>query len=124
MITIKFLKGIGGIFFRAKDSAALAQWYEEHLGVSRVPTTHEEPPWQQSAGPTVFAPFAADTNYFGRDEQQWMINFRVDNLDAMIAQLEAKGVSVKRDEESYPNGRFARLHDPEGNPIELWEPAG
>jgi len=75
------------------------------------------------AGQTVFAPFPIDTDYFG-NPQAWMINFRVVNLDRMIAQLQAKGVEVKVDPESYPNGRFARLHDPEGNPIELWEPKG
>jgi predicted enzyme related to lactoylglutathione lyase len=56
--------------------------------------------------------------------KQWMVNFRVANLDAMVTQLRAAGVSVEIDPEPYPNGRFARLHDPEGNPIELWEPAG
>lgn len=114
--------GIGGIFFRARDAAALGRWYAEHLGVSTVPKTYEERPWQQAAGPTAFAPFQYDTTYFGRPEQQWMINFRVRDLDAMVDQLRAAGVPVEVDPERYPNGRFARLHDPEGNPIELWEP--
>lgn len=115
--------GIGGMFFRAKDPAALAAWYEEHLGVSRVPTDYDTPPWMQNAGPTVFAPFSADTDYFGRPEQAWMINFRIDDMDAMVAQLEAAGIEVEQDQAEYPNGRFARIYDPEGNPIELWEPA-
>ncbi|MEE4193317.1 MAG: VOC family protein [Halieaceae bacterium] len=115
--------GIGGMFFRAKDPAALAAWYEEHLGVSRVPTDYDTPPWMQNAGPTVFAPFSADTDYFGRPEQAWMINFRIDDMDAMVAQLEAGGIEVEQDQAEYPNGRFARIYDPEGNPIELWEPA-
>ena len=115
--------GIGGLFFRAKDPAALAAWYEEHLGVSRVPTDYDTPPWGQEAGPTVFAPFSANTDYFGRPEQAWMVNFRVADMDAMAAQLEAAGIAVERDLEEYPNGRFARVYDPEGNPIELWEPA-
>ncbi len=114
--------GIGGLFFRAKDPQALAHWYEQHLGVTRVPQDYDTPPWSQDAGDTVFAPFTEDTQYFGRTEQQWMINFRVRDLDAMIAQLNAAGIAVTPDPESYPNGRFARLHDPEGNPIELWEP--
>ena len=114
--------GIGGMFFRASDPKALAAWYERHLGVSRTPTSYSEEPWRQEQGPTVFAPFAADTKYFDRPAQQWMINFRVRNLDAMVAQLTGAGIAVKVDPQAYPNGRFARLHDPEGNPIELWEP--
>jgi predicted enzyme related to lactoylglutathione lyase len=113
--------GIGGVFFRARDPAALAQWYEQHLGITRVPTDNDQPCWEQQAGPTVFAPFPQDTDYFSRPEQAWMINFRVRDLDAMSAQLKNSGIRLS-DPESYPNGRFARLHDPEGNPIELWEP--
>ncbi len=116
------VSGIGGMFFRAEDPSMLAQWYEEHLGVKQVPTTYEEPPWTQEAGSTVFAPFSKDTDYFGNPEKAWMINFRVDDLDAMVAQLRAAGIEVTVDDEEYPNGRFARLYDPEGNPIELWEP--
>ncbi|MGD2131582.1 MAG: VOC family protein [Maricaulaceae bacterium] len=115
--------GIGGVFFRAQDPDALAQWYLDNLGVDRVPSDYDTPAWRQAAGETVFAPFSADTEYFGRSEQQWMVNFRVADLDAMIAQLRANGNEVTVDSEVYPNGRFARTHDPEGNPIELWEPA-
>ena len=114
--------GIGGVFFRAKDPKALAEWYERNLGVTRTPTSYEQQPWSQQAGYTVFAPFASDTKYFDRPEQQWMINFRVRSLDAMVAQLRKAGIEVTVDTAAYPNGRFARLHDPEGNPIELWEP--
>jgi glyoxylase I family protein len=114
--------GIGGFFFRAKDPAALAQWYADHLGVDLVPPTYEEEVWRQEEGPTVFAPFPADTEYFGRDEQAWMINFRVRDRDALVQQLRDAGVEVDVDPELYPNGRFARLVDPEGNPIQLWEP--
>ncbi|MEM7147079.1 MAG: VOC family protein [Verrucomicrobiota bacterium] len=113
--------GIGGVFFRAKDPEGLGKWYLEKLGVDLVPSSYEEKPWEQEAGPTVFAPFPADTEYFGKAETGWMINFRVRDLDAMVAQLREAGVEVKLDEESYPNGRFARVHDPEGNPVELWE---
>jgi predicted enzyme related to lactoylglutathione lyase len=90
--------------------------------VRRVWRKFDEPPWRQEAGPTVFGPFPQDTDYFGRTEQAWMVNFRVRNLAAMVAQLEAAGVKVTVDPEQYPNGRFARAHDPEGNPVELWEP--
>lgn len=116
------VSGIGGLFFRAKDPEKLAKWYEDNLGVSKVPTSYDEQPWQQTAGATVFAPFAQDTDYFGQDAQMWMINFRVDDLDKMVAQLKANGIEATMDTNEYPNGRFARIHDPEGNPIELWEP--
>ena len=114
--------GIGGLFFRAKDPTAMAQWYQEHLGIDLVPADYGQKPWSQEAGPTAFAPFPADSDYFGDAAKQWMINFRVNDLDAMAKQLRAAGITVKVDPENYPNGRFARLHDPEGNPIELWEP--
>ena len=110
--------GIGGVFFRGKDPDALLQWYKEHLGVTMV--GYE--PWQQAAGPTVFQPFAADTDYWPADKQ-WMINFRVDDLDGFIANLTASGIAVEtRPEWDSEVGRFARIHDPEGNPVELWEP--
>jgi glyoxylase I family protein len=118
------VKGIGGLFFLARDPVALAAWYRDHLGVAVVPSDYETPPWQQEAGPTAFAPFPETTTYFGDAGKVWMINFRVGNLDAMAAQLRAAGISVEVDAQVYPNGRFARLNDPEGNPIELWEPAG
>jgi glyoxylase I family protein len=121
-VTEKVL-GIGGVFFRAQDPKALAAWYNTHLGISLVPDNYGDPAWQQQAGPTVFAPFAQNTKYFGNPDKQWMLNFRVANLDALVTQLQSAGISVKVDPEKYPNGRFARTHDPEGNPIELWEPA-
>ena len=78
-------------------------------------------PWRQEPGATAFQPLPATTKYFGAQTQQWMINFRVANLDAMVAQLTAVGIEVQVDPQKYPNGRFASLHDPEGNPIQLWE---
>jgi glyoxylase I family protein len=116
--------GIGGIFFRAKDPKALKRWYQQHLGVAVTPADYEELPWQQEAGPTAFEPFPGDTSYFGRPGQDWMINFRVRDLVAMVTQLQAAGLEVTVDAEIYPNGRFARLYDPEGNPVELWQPQG
>jgi glyoxylase I family protein len=121
---VEKVTGIGGVFFRARDPQALGRWYFTHLGVTPTPANYEELPWEQKAGPTVFAPFPAATDYFGRTEQAWMVNFRVRDLAAMTAQLTAAGIEVALDPEEYPNGRFARLHDPEGNPIELWEPRG
>jgi glyoxylase I family protein len=114
--------GIGGFFFRAKDPKALGRWYQQHLGVSLIPTSHEESPWQQEAGPTAFAPFKETSDYFGDTQKVWMLNFRVRDLDKMAAQLQAAGIEIKIYPPD-PTGRFARVHDPEGNPIELWQPA-
>ncbi len=112
--------GIGGVFFRARDKAALAAWYADNLGVGGG----EWGLWTQQAGQTVFSPFAADTDYFPADKQ-YMLNFRVEGLDALKADLTAKGIEVitQPDWDMPGVGRFARIHDPEGNAIELWEPA-
>jgi predicted enzyme related to lactoylglutathione lyase len=107
--------GIGGLFFRSRDPKMLTEWYRQHLGI-------DQPAWQQAAGAIAFNPFPVDSDYFGSREQAWMVNFRVRSLDAMVAQLRKSSIEVKVDPENYPYGRFARLHDPEGNPIELWEP--
>jgi glyoxylase I family protein len=114
--------GIGGFFFRATEPKALAEWYERNLGITRTPESYSQQPWVQDSGATVFGPFRKDTKYFGSDAQQWMINFRVRDLDAMVAQLRRAQIEVEVDGQLYPNGRFARLKDPEGNPIQLWEP--
>lgn len=114
--------GIGGFFFRAKDPAALAAWYEEHLGIDPVPTDATGQPWVQEEGMTVFSPFPSDTEYFGRAEQQWMLNFRVANLDAMLEQLRTAGASVDDAvQEMEGVGRFGWAADPEGNRFELWQ---
>ena len=120
--------GLGGIFFRARDPAALTAWYRDVLGVGAgCSGTDEEPGewvWRAAGGDTVFAPFAADTDYFAADKV-FMVNFRVSGLDALVARLEAAGIKAERRAEwDDPGiGRFARIHDPEGNAIELWEPA-
>ena len=116
--------GIGGVFFRAKDPKGLARWYQEHLGITMTPDNYEDDCWRQEAGFTVFAPFPQETPYFGAREQAFMVNFRVRDLEGLAAQLRGAGIEVAMDPETYPNGRFARIHDPEGNPIELWEPQG
>jgi hypothetical protein len=82
-VNMEKVTGIGGVFFRARDPAALSQWYQEHLGVAPTPSSYEELPWRQEAGPTVFAPFPEGTEYFGDPKRSWMVNFRVRNLDAM-----------------------------------------
>ncbi len=116
------ITGIGGVFFRAKDPAALSDWYAKHLGLNNMNVNYE--PWIQERGPTVFALFPADTDYFGSESQNFMLNFRVDDLDGMLQQLRANGVKiVKEVEEQTGVGRFASIEDPEGNRIELWEPS-
>jgi predicted enzyme related to lactoylglutathione lyase len=118
------VQGIGGFFFRAKDPEKLAEWYEANLGVTRVPKDYDGIPWQSQGGTTIVAPFPEETSYFGDRRLQWMINFRVRDLLKMAEQLRAKGIAVEVDPEVYPNGRFAKLTDPEGNPIQLWQPGG
>ena len=113
--------GIGGLFFRAHDPKALGQWYREHLGIGLAPTANGELVWQQEAGPTVFSPFLETTKYLGDPQKVWIVNFRVRDLDKMVAQLRTSGIEVKL-YPADPTGRFAHLHDPEGNPIELWQP--
>jgi predicted enzyme related to lactoylglutathione lyase len=123
-VDMERVNGIGGFFFRAKDPGALASWYDQNLGVGLAAQSYEAEPWRTEAGVTVFSPFELAADYFGDWRLQWMINFRVRDLDRMVAQLRANNVAVEVDPQTYPNGRFARLTDPEGNPIALWQPAG
>jgi predicted enzyme related to lactoylglutathione lyase len=119
---VQSVTGIGGFFFRSHDPQALAAWYQERLGVKTVPETYEEGAWRQEEGETVFAPFAQDSEMIGSPEHTWMINFRVEDLDGMVDQLQGAGEAVEVDPTRYPNGRFAELRDPEGNGIQLWQP--
>ncbi|HEX2863205.1 MAG TPA: VOC family protein, partial [Deinococcales bacterium] len=111
--------GIGGFFFRAQDPDALGRWYRERLGV----TLDGGEPWRQQAGPTVVQPFPEQTDYLPAGHS-WMLNLRVTGLDDLLAALRRAGVEVQTDPawDTPETGRFARIHDPEGNPIELWEP--
>ncbi|MEV7414710.1 VOC family protein [Streptomyces sp. NPDC089919] len=114
------VQGIGGYFLRAADPAALGAWYRDCLGLD----TDEHGLWSQPAGPTVFAAFESGTDYFGSPSQQTMLNFRVHDLDAMLAQLRAKGAEVAGEVQEMDGvGRFGWVTDPEGNRIELWQPA-
>ncbi len=118
--------GIGGLFIRSADPAALAAWYRDHLGIAATesgqPTPEGEWVWMQEAGPTVFAGFKAESDYWSADRQV-MLNLRVEGLDALLAKLERAGIAASHREEMEGVGRFARIHDPDGNPLELWEPA-
>lgn len=122
------VEGMGGLFFRARDPDALSAWYKEHLGIGAGCNTADSGPpdewtWKTAGGPMVFAPFKADTDYFAADKA-FMINLRVRGIDALIETLGAAGIEVTTKAEwDHPStGRFARIHDPEGNAIELWEP--
>ncbi|WP_329042871.1 VOC family protein [Streptomyces sp. NBC_00178] len=112
--------GIGGYFMRAADPAALSAWYRDRLGLDADASGL----WRQDDGPTVFATFDADTDYFGSRAQRSMVNFRVRDLDAMLAQLRAGGADVAQETQDMEGvGRFGWVTDPEGNRIELWQPA-
>jgi predicted enzyme related to lactoylglutathione lyase len=111
--------GIGGFFFRAEDPEALQNWYRTHLGIGADPAA----PWMQQAGPTMFVPFPKGSDDFP-STKQWMINFRVTELAPLLAALRAAAIEVTTHPEwdTPQTGKFARIHDPEGNAIELWEP--
>lgn len=114
------VEGIGGVFFRAKDPKALGAWYRDHLGVG---ASDDEWVWTAKGGPLIFAPFSADSDYFPADKA-FMLNLRVSDLDGLLAGLRAAGIDVitKAEWDEAGLGRFARIHDPEGNAVELWEP--
>ena len=112
--------GIGGHFRRAADPEALSAWYRDRLGID----ADEHGLRNQEAGPTVFAAFESETDYFGSREQQVMLNFRVRDLDAMLAQLHSKSADMDEEVQVMEGvGRFGWVTDPEGNRIELWQPA-
>jgi predicted enzyme related to lactoylglutathione lyase len=119
--------GIGGVFLRADDPAKLSAWYREHLGFTATAGGEPAPDgswsWKQEGGETAFSFFTRASTYFPK-ERPAMVNFRVSGLDALAARLKAAGIEVERRAEwDHPSvGRFARIDDLEGNPIELWEP--
>jgi len=112
------ISGIGGLFFRSEAPEALVRWYRDNFGIPAV----GDAPWMQEGGPTVFSPFPADTDYFGRMDQPFMLNFRVDDLDFAVEKLREAGVRIDDQRMEEPYGKFAWVYDPEDNKIELWEP--
>ena len=131
----KRVTGIGGIFFKAKDPDSLTAWYDKHLNVSPLPHSpwgaDDTAPlfeWRDKDDPqrkcySVFGIFPADTDYFAPGQGPFMFNFRVEDLDAVLAELAKEGIQVQGSIQTLPFGRFARISDPEGNQIELWQPA-
>ena len=114
--------GVGGVFLKAKDPKALSEWYALHLGIPEQDGGTLAFDGPESAGMTVFAHFPLDSDYFGEGAQQVMVNFRVDDLDQLLALLAAAGVRIDPRREEYAYGRFAWIWDPEGNRVELWQP--
>lgn len=119
--------GVGGVFFKAADPKALAAWYRDHLGLAveewgGVAFRWVTPANPAGVGSTVWCPFKSDTTYFAPSEKPFMINFRVANLDALLAALRAEGCAVDDKVHDSEFGRFGWVMDPEGNRIELWQP--
>lgn len=124
--TMKKVTGVGGIFFKTKDPVKMREWYKTHLGLDtdQYGTNFE---WRQGADPdkkgfTQWSPFAENTKYFEPSAKDFMINYRVENLEYLIAELKSAGVTVTDEIETFEYGKFVHIMDPEGNKIELWEP--
>jgi len=119
--------GVGGVFFKAEDPAKLRAWYRDHLGLDGGDGPGVNFFWRELKDPsqfgmTVWSVFPRDTAYFGDEKQTFMINYRVRDLDALLAKLRAQGVEQVGDIEDYWYGRFGWILDAEGNRIELWQP--
>lgn len=130
---MKRVTGIGGIFFKSQNPSRLYEWYEKHLGIQRE--AHGQGasfPWRELSGAngsepgpeglTTWCIFPQATKYLGAGKAGFMINYRVDNLDALLEELKKSGVEIDPHREDYDYGRFAWITDPDGNRIELWEP--
>lgn len=124
---MKKVTGIGGVFFKCKDPNAVKEWYKAHLGLetdqygANFEWRHADDP--AKVGSTQWSPFDDKTKYFAPSEKEFMINYRVENLEALVEELKQEGVTVLDDIETDSFGKFVHILDPEGNKIELWEPA-
>ena len=118
--------GIGGVFFKSSNPKALSEWYRDHLGVPYKEGMGAAFSWENDPkvdeGMTVFNVFSASTTYFQPSSSAFMVNFRVDDLDGLLAKLAAEGVQIDPKREDADYGRFAWIYDPDGNKIELWQP--
>jgi len=122
---MKRVIGIGGIFFKAKNPKALAEWYEKHLGIDFGGKTYSDFQFQEKEkGWTAFSFFEQNTQYFDPSAKEFMLNLRVENLDELLKILRAEGVHVFDEREDGDYGKFGWILDPEDNKIELWEPLG
>lgn len=123
---MKKVTGIGGIFFKCKDLGKITEWYQKNLGLDTNPygASFEwyEAPDERKKAMTQWTPFADNTKYFEPSGKDFMINYRVENLEALVEELKENGVTILDDIESYDYGKFVHILDPEGNKIELWEP--
>lgn len=123
---MKKVTGIGGIFFKCKDAAAMNDWYAKHLGIP-VAAHGAMFHWQdkdnrEKTGLTIWSTFPDDTQYFEPSKKDFMINYRVENIEALVEELKRDGVTIVDDIKTYDYGKFVHILDPEGNAIELWEP--
>jgi predicted enzyme related to lactoylglutathione lyase len=123
---MKRVTGIGGVFFKSADPAKVREWYHQHLGfkVNEYGSLFE---WRSADEPTQkaytqWSPFSQNTDYFQPSKKDFMINFRVENLEKLVELLKKEGVEVVDEIETYDYGKFVHIMDPEGNKIELWEP--
>ncbi|RYZ20107.1 MAG: VOC family protein [Chitinophagaceae bacterium] len=126
---MKKVTGIGGIFFKTKDTAATKAWYSEHLGLKETPGMGVVFAWRPFDDPSstacsIWSPFKETTDHFSPSEHDYMINYRVDNLEALLAEMKAAGVTMAGEMQVYDFGKFAWVMDPDGRKIELWEPLG
>ncbi|OCX51662.1 glyoxalase [Mucilaginibacter sp. PPCGB 2223] len=124
---MKKVTGIGGIFFKCDDPGKIREWYEKNLGIknSQYGSTFD---WREmddpeKTGSTTWSPFAKDTKYFNPSTKDFMINYRVENIEALVEELKGAGVQIVDELATYEWGKFIHIIDPEGNAIELWEPA-
>lgn len=123
---MKKVTGIGGIFFKCKDAKKMTEWYKTHLGLdtNAYGATFE---WYEDAegkkkGQTQWSPFSETTKYFEPSKKDFMINYRVENLEALVEELKKEGVTIVDTIETYDYGKFVHIMDAEGNKIQLWEP--
>jgi predicted enzyme related to lactoylglutathione lyase len=124
---MKRVTGIGGVFFKSLDPKALGAWYKKHLGIDveewgGCAFRWKSPENPEGTGTTVWSPFAADTSYFAPSSASFMVNYRVEDLHALLAVLRAEGVQVDEKVEESEYGKFGWVIDPEGNKLELWQP--
>ena len=122
---MKRVLGIGGIFFKCKDPEAVNAWYQKHLGfkVNEYGSLFQGREFEEPDERTLlqWAPFKSDTEYFKPSEKEFMLNYRVSNLEELLPVLKKEGVEVVGEIQSFPYGKFAHIMDPEGNKVELWE---